>query len=124
AALAPDGHTVLLGDAAIEEMWDLKSGKRVAARLPKGRERYGPVAVSDDRRLLLLVETRKERAKEDGLGGGYGALAPAQHLVLWDTQTGKARVLARDEKMVVGLAIAPDGKRAVSSSYGTGTVVR
>src|SRR5262249_57149899 len=61
--------------------------------------------------------------KEDGLGGGYGALAPAQHLVLWDTQTGKARVLARDEKMVVGLAIAPDGKRVVSSSYGKGTRV-
>lgn len=56
-----DGRTLLIAEGASLEMWDLPSGKRLDVPLPRGRKRFDCLALSNDRRLLLLGETVSER---------------------------------------------------------------
>jgi WD40 repeat protein len=122
-ARSADGKTLLIGSKGTLQMWDLPSGKRLDLPLPTGCKRLDCISVLDDRRFLLLVDTVKEQFVQQG-GGGFGfALEMEQHILLWDTTTGKQRCLAKDEKSLVSLAMSPDGKRLASSSYGKGTCV-
>src|SRR5262245_47706775 len=102
AARSPDGRTLLIAELGSLEMRELPSGKRLEVRLPRGRKRFERLALSDDRRLLLLAETVVSRLVP--AGGGFG-LEERQNLLLWDTTTGKLRVLADDERQLVGLAV-------------------
>jgi WD40 repeat protein len=120
---SPDGQTLLLREGASWELWDLPSRKRLTVLFPDRRRRVDRVALSDDRRLLLFSET--VRSLHVPAGGGFGHFVQEQNLVLWDTRTGKARLLAGDELQLVALAISPGNKRLASSSYyhGKGTCV-
>lgn len=119
-ARSTDGNTLVLCDDSTLEMWDVGLRKRLDVRLPRGLVKLERFAVSDDRQHLALVRTVAEKLVPEG--GGFG-FEQTQHLLLWDTTTGKQRVLADDEKQAVALALAPDGKRLASSSYGKGTCV-
>jgi RNA polymerase sigma factor (sigma-70 family) len=120
-ARSRDGNTLLIGEGSSLEMWDIPSGKRVEVLLPRDRKRLGPLILSDDRRLLFLGETVRSELVPNG--GGFGRLEQQQNLLLWDTATGKPRLLTEDEASLVALAVSPDGKRLASSSYGKGTRV-
>jgi WD40 repeat protein len=114
-----DGNTLLICEGTSLELWDVPSGRHLDVPLPKDRKRLECFALSDDRRLLLLAETVEERHVPEG--GGFGRIEQKQNLLLWDTTTGKPRLLAEDESSLVALAISPDGNRLASSSYGKGT---
>jgi RNA polymerase sigma factor (sigma-70 family) len=118
SARSQDGNTLLLAAGSSVEAWDVPSGKRLDVRLPPDRKRIERLAISDDRRLVLLADTVGQRPpiRSQGLGSTLG-LDPIQHLLLWDTTTGKDRVLEEDASSVVSLAISPDGKHLASSAY-------
>jgi WD40 repeat protein len=128
-ARSADGRTVVVHDRKdLLEMWDIPSGKRVDVPLPRGRKRFDSLAVSDDRRWLILCETVEDKFDTKGGGGGFGQLAHKQNLLLWDTTTGKLRVLAADEELIPHLVaghvvVSRDGKRLASSTTGKGTCV-
>lgn len=122
-ARSADGKTLLIAEGASLQMWDLPSGKRLDARLPTGCKRLDGVAVSDDRRFLLLVDTVKEKfIQADPLSSSLGQVEIEQHILLWDTTTDKQRRVAKDEQPV-SLALSPDGKRLATTSQGNGTCV-
>lgn len=125
SARSADDKTLLIAEGASLQMWDLPSGKRLDARFPTGCKRLDCVALSNDRRFLLLGNTVKQRFIPNPIldGGNMGRFEIEQHLLLWDTTTGQQRRLAKDEGSLVALAISPDGKRLTSSSYGKGTCV-
>lgn len=123
-ARSADGKTFVVAEGAKVEMWDLPSGKRVDVPLPADCKRIDHLAVSDDRRFLLLVDTVKEQFLPAPFpGGGLGRLEIEQHLLLWDTTTRQGHRLAKDESGMVSVAISADGKHLASSSYGKGTRV-
>jgi WD40 repeat protein len=116
------GAPVLIADGSSVEVWDTLAGKRLDMSLPPDSKGLGPVALSDDGRLLLCAQTLWDKKIKTKLGG----LVPEyykQKLVLWDTASGASRLLAEDESQLVSLAIAPGGRYLASSSYGKGTRV-
>jgi WD40 repeat protein len=125
SARSPDGKTLLIDEGVSLAMWDIPSGRRLEVSLPKARKGLDRFALSDDRRLLLLVETSEEQVNQNGRFGGFGPIQreQKQNLLLWDTATKTERLLANDDSGLVALAIAPDGKLVASSSYGRGTRV-
>jgi WD40 repeat protein len=123
-ACSADGKTLLILEGASLQMWDLPSGKRMDVRLPPGLRWINQAAVSDDRRFLLLADTRKQQFVADPHVGGIGIRTEIEeHLLLWDTTNGRKQHLAREEERHIALAVAPDGKHLASSSYGRGTCV-
>jgi WD40 repeat protein len=118
-----DGKTLLIAEGASLQMWDLRSGKRLDVRLPTGFKCIDCLALSSDRRFLLLGDTVKERFDQAPSIRSSIHFEIEQDLLLWDTTTGQQRRLAADEGSLVTLAISPDGKRLASSSGGKGTCV-
>jgi WD40 repeat protein len=117
-ARSADGKTLLICKGSALELWDIPSGKKLDLPMPEGRKRFDHFALTNDRRLLFLSETVMERNNTERAGGGFGSLEQQQNLLLWDTTTRQLRVLANDETGLIRLAIAPDGRHAVSASYG------
>ena len=156
-----DGKTLLIREGPSLEMWDIPSGKRLDVRLPKDRKNIDSLVVSDDRRLLVIVESTDpepiariiEIAPVPGPGlpgggalgalgggmvplgglgngglGGFGGLAnhvKQQKLFVWDTKTGKQRLLtttakfpplAQSKLALRSPLVTPDGQRVVSAS--------
>jgi WD40 repeat protein len=110
-ACSLDGRTLVVAEDGKLEMWELPSGKRVEVALPHIRKRMRGLALSDDRRLLLLGELAE--VKSLPAGGGFGGFVERWNLLLWDTKTGKERFRLEDQ---FPLALSPDGKRLASFS--------
>jgi RNA polymerase sigma factor (sigma-70 family) len=119
-----DGNTWLLrGEPGVIEIWDVPSGRRVDLPVPTDCKRVDRFAISNDRRLLVVCDTRREESFAPAPAVGSSLRASIQHeqtLSIWDTAARKKLVLAEGYSGTVAVAIAPDGKRAAASgSKGT-----
>lgn len=108
-----DGRTILVKRGPDFHVIDVPSGTLVRTERPKA---HGPIlrmAISDDRRWILLVDVVGTRPP--AVRGGFAVEELVEKLILWDTTTGSGYPLADDEFRTVAVAFSPDGKRAVSS---------
>jgi WD40 repeat protein len=122
AAYSADGRVALLSDGPALELWDVHARKQLDVPLPAGRKPPYRFAVSaDGRRLLLREPVGSESVPMTGSRFGEELKL---NLLLWDTTTGKLRVLAEDEAELIALGFSPDGTLLASSSYKRGTRTR
>ncbi len=101
AALAADGHVVTFDEGRILRRWDRATGSVVGSWRLKAEEDVRYLAdLSPDGALLAV-----------GTSGGT--------VSLYDTASGRERVLAKDRAAVSGLSFAPDG-RALAAVHANG----
>ncbi|HKB04090.1 MAG TPA: WD40 repeat domain-containing protein [Gemmataceae bacterium] len=110
-----DGRTVAVATEAGIELWDVPDSKLVNTLRWSGRRQVGRLAVSDDRRWVVLADRLVEPQAVPGAPG-----PGVQRVSIWDTVRNTTRVLAEDEQHVQGLSFAPDGDRLASWSPSNG----
>jgi WD40 repeat protein len=120
SACSADGRTLLIAEGRSLQMWDLPTGKRVDVRLPTGFQSISQLAVSDDRRYLLVADRGKDDLIPQGGGDDLGLLRREQRFLFWDTTTGKKLLLGSAPGFFIALALSPDGKRAALAAYRNG----
>jgi WD40 repeat protein len=108
-----DSGTVILATRDGVELWDINSSKRLDLPLPRDFKQIDQVAVSNDRRWVLVADVVGSRPP--AIRGGFAMNEPVIQLVLWDTKSAGGRVLSDSETSIVRLAFSPDGKRIVST---------
>jgi WD40 repeat protein len=134
-----DGKTIVIRDGAALEMWDIFSGKRLNVKLPKDRKNIESLGISDDRSVLVMVESVESEMLNRNGGGNLGAFGGGQlgglagvsnyvkqqKLLVWDTKTGNERLLATStvfpyrslaEQGFRRALVTPDGQRVLSST--------
>jgi hypothetical protein len=114
-AMKRDGLTVVTGSSdGVLQVWDVNSGAALMTR-SADREPIWAVAASGDGRVALSAGG----GKRDSDGKEKGKEYPVH---LWTPASGKpTRSFLGHEGPVMGLAISPDGSKAVSASH-DGTV--
>jgi hypothetical protein len=106
-AFSPDGTMIATwATDAMVRLWDVKSQKEV--RCLKGHQAWVLAGAFSRDGSRLLTGTWPS------LGGGDAVPGPSE-LILWDVSTGKPlRTIDVTPRNVHGLAISPDGRRALS----------
>jgi len=106
AGISPDGHAVLTAGGRSATLWSAVTGLPVW-RIQSTAEAYTSAVFSSDGREILVG------GEVDGADGADKGL-----VLLVDAKSGKRlRSFEGHTNSVIGVALSPDGKRALSSSY-------
>lgn len=109
-----DGRTLIVLAKTTIELWDLPSKKKLDLLVPTNCKSVDSVAVSADRRWILLADLQLEREPK-AIGGGFDIPQGVLHLILFDARTGKARTLSEYEVGIVWIGFSPDGTKAITT---------
>lgn len=112
-ARSEDGQSLVATFGTSAELWDLSTCKKIDRPMPKNRKLIDQSAVSNDQRWIFLADIVGQR--EPAVRGGFAMQENIFHLVLWDTKTGKPKILSETETGIVWLGFSPDGKKCVST---------
>lgn len=106
-AFFPDGKRVVIANDRAIEIWEIQLGDRLG--------RFAEAKVSSVRSLAVSADGKWVLSGHAAEGTGSSQFGP---MILWNADSGKEqqRFLGHEQD-VIGLAISPDNKRALSSSY-------
>ncbi|HLF82295.1 MAG TPA: WD40 repeat domain-containing protein, partial [Anaerolineales bacterium] len=138
---SPDGRTALTSDDCSLSLWDLETGNILWSESPgfdevafsaDGKQvlaselEFATLRDAETGKVLVRLESDGSFESQSGINAvsfhpsGKYALTGAQHgtrLIYWDLETGKPVWLADRDNNVLGVAISPDGRSALSAEW-------
>jgi WD40 repeat protein len=102
-AFSPDGHSLAAVNGKFLQVWDVQTGKEIAASFDPNTAHLTCLTFTPDGNRLVAGALAQ------------GGLFPPPTVLVWDVKTGKRALAFKHPVGVLGVAVSPDGKMIASA---------